>query len=70
LLADARSIAVQMFSFRQRCARSVAAGSMTLLCGCIAAAQSTPETTLKAGYLYNFAKFTEWRRTGQTRSTS
>ena len=33
---------------------------MTLLAGSLAAAQSAPETTLKAGYLYNFAKFTEW----------
>jgi uncharacterized protein DUF4154 len=37
---------------------------MTLLAGCIAAAQSAPEATLKAGYLYNFAKFTEWPADG------
>lgn len=50
----------RMFSFRHRSVRSAAAVSMTLLAGCMAAAQTAPEAALKAGFLYNFAKFTEW----------
>jgi hypothetical protein len=59
-----------MISLRQRSSRSVAAVSITLLCGCIAAAQSAPETTLKAGYLYNLAKFTEWPADGLPAGTT
>jgi hypothetical protein len=49
-----------MVSVRNAVVRTLIAVAIAVPAGCTAAAQSVREPALKAAFLYNFAKFTEW----------
>ena len=51
---------MRAFPFRIRIVGRLALVVCAGLCPATAAAQVVPEATVKAGFLYNFAKFTEW----------
>jgi hypothetical protein len=50
----------RMATLRNRVGHTLIASAIAMTGGCTAFAQSVREPALKAAFLYNFAKFTEW----------